>query len=107
MKKSFWGRFLPLIAVIAVLLSYACSTTLTSGSKTEDIKSIVGKWEGWGTLANGTRTMIKLTIAEDGKWQMSVRPPYYSYGGMHMGNSYYNDGKFIFETETPGLTGNA
>ncbi len=107
MKNLAYRRWGVLIIGMSLLaLAVACATVPEGGSKTQDVQSIAGKWEGWGTLARGDRVSIKLNILPDGKWQMRISPPYYSYGNVHYGTSVYNDGKFILDTPTPGLNGN-
>jgi hypothetical protein len=98
---SGW-RFL--VICIAVTLLSACST-LPPPEEAKDIASIIGRWEGWGSVSPLGPIYIKLLVREGGQWEMTTRPGFLSYGNQFNGRAMVEEGKFAFDTDTPGLSG--
>jgi len=88
----------------AVAFVSAC-TTFPPPQPAEDLKSIAGKWEGWGTNFRAGRFQIKLSVKENGRWEMIIDPPYLTFGRNFTGTAMIREEKFKFETNTPGLSG--
>jgi hypothetical protein len=91
--------------VISLLLAliFGCSTLPTAQSA-KDLKSIRGKWEGWGTNQMYGRFFITLVIRESGEWQMKTDVSFFK-GIQFSGKAWVADGKFEFYSETPQLRG--
>jgi hypothetical protein len=98
----FDWRFL--VISIAVILVSACST-LPPPEEAKDVASIRGRWEGWGSVSPLGPIYIKLSVREGGKWEMTTRPDFSSYGNQFTGRVMVEEGKFAFDTDTPGLSG--
>jgi len=90
---------------LVLTLVFACST-LPPPLQAQDFKSVVGKWEGWAGIADGTKVFTKLTVLEDGSWQMIMSRSYYNSGTTFYGTAMLSEGKFRFDTNFPGLSGN-
>ena len=87
-------------------LSPACSSRNIIPAK--DIKSIIGKWEGYGySTKMSDKFHMGLQVRGDGKWLMSMDTPYLSYGRVQEGVVWVEDDKFIMNCATPGLNGTA
>jgi hypothetical protein len=97
----FWGILLASLAAISL---FSCST-LPPAQPARDVKSIVGKWEGYAKSAKYDRFSIKLVVKENGTWQMAFDPSYATLGRIFSGKARVEDNKFIFNTDTPGLRG--
>ncbi len=91
-------------SLVITLLS-ACST-LPPPMEAQDFKSVVGKWEGWAALGDGNKVFTKLTVLPDGSWQMIMSRSYYNSGTTFYGTAMLSGGKFRFDTNFPGLSGN-
>jgi hypothetical protein len=91
--------------VIPLLLAliFGCST-LPTVQTAKDLKSIRGKWEGWGTNQMQGRFFITLMIREEGEWQMKTDVSVFK-GTQFSGKAWVADGKFEFFSETPQLRG--
>jgi len=106
--KSFKVRRLGwwiLVSFLVMTLIPACA-----GSRdvipARDIKSIIGKWEGYGYSDKiGDKFHMNMLIRGDGKFLMTWDNSYTSYGRVHEGAVWVDDGKFIFNCNTPGLNG--
>jgi hypothetical protein len=94
------------ISSIAVILVAACST-LPPPEQAKDPATLKGRWEGWGTNSSLGPLYIRLAVHEGGQWEMATRPAFFSYGTLFTGTVTVDEGKFRFETETPGLSGSA
>jgi len=93
-----------LVIFLMMTLSPACSSRNVIPAK--DIKSIIGKWEGYGYNTKMVNKFhASLLIRGDGKWLMTLDTPYLSYGRVHDGVVWVEDDKFIFNCATPGLSG--
>lgn len=91
---------------IVMTLSPACSSRNIIPAK--DIKSIIGKWEGYGyNTKQADKFHLGLLVRGDGKWLMTMDTPYLSYGRVHEGVVWVEDDKFILNAATPGLNGTA
>jgi hypothetical protein len=84
---------------------FGCST-LPPAMEAQDFKSIVGKWEGWAQIGTGDKIFTKLTVLPDGSWQMVLSRSYYNSGNTFYGTAMLTEGKFRFDTNFPGLSGN-
>ena len=102
MTRHFCWRFLGTLLVLASV--FACST-LPPAMEADDFKKVVGRWEGWAELANGTKVFAKLTVLEDGRWKMVLSQSFYNYGNIFMGTAMLSEGKFRFDTDFPGFSG--
>ena len=91
--------------VIPVLLAliFGCST-LPTAQPVKDLKSIRGKWEGWGENRKYGRLFITLIIREDGGWQMKTDASFFK-ATQFSGKAWVADGKFEVFTENPQLRG--
>ena|SRR3972149_4134871 len=91
--------------VISLLLAviFGCST-LPTAQPAKDLRSIRGKWEGWGTNQTQGRFFITLVIREGGEWQMKTDISVFR-AGQFSGKAWVADGKFEFFSETPQLRG--
>lgn len=91
--------------VIPLLLAliFGCST-LPTVQTAKDLKSIRGKWEGWGTNQMHGRFFITLIIREEGEWQMKTDVPIFM-ASQFSGKAWVADGKFEFFSEIPQLRG--
>jgi hypothetical protein len=98
-----WGLFIGILGVASIL---SCST-LPPPQPAKDIKSIVGKWEGYAESPRVSRFDMKLTVKQDGTWQMITDPAYLQYGREFSGKVSVWDEKFLFNTNTPDLSGTA
>jgi hypothetical protein len=95
------------IFVISLLLAvlFGCSTVPTA-QPVKDVKSIRGKWEGWGENHNYGRFFITLEIREDGEWKMQTTgDPNMFKGNQFYGKTWIAEDKFEAFTETPALRG--
>ena len=95
------------IFVIPLLLAliFGCST-LPTAQTAKDVRSIRGKWEGWGDNMNYGRFYITLEIREDGEWKMrTTGDPNMFKGSQFSGKAWVADDKFEVFTETPQLRG--
>lgn len=95
------------IFVIPLLLAiiFGCST-LPTAQTAKDVKSIRGKWEGWGENHQWGRFFLTLVIREDGEWKMRVTgDPNMFKGNLFSGKVWVADDKFAVFTETPELVG--
>ena len=101
-RHIFW---LILGTSLVMTLVFACST-LPPAQEAQDFKSVVGKWEGWAAIADGSRVYIKLSVLQDGNWQMIMSRSYYNSGTTFYGTAMLSEGKFRFDTNFPGLSGN-
>jgi hypothetical protein len=84
------------------------SACATSGNlpPAKDIKSIVGKWEGYGyNTKMSTKFHMWLLIRADGKWLMNTDAAYLTYGRTFDGSVWVDEGEYIFKCDTPGLSG--
>jgi hypothetical protein len=72
----------------------------------QDFKSVVGKWEGFAQIGTGDKIFTKLTVLPDGSWQMLLSRSYYNSGNTFYGTAMLSEGKFRFDTNFPGLSGN-
>ncbi len=98
-------RWLMVGTSLVLILVFACST-LPPAKEAQDFNSIVGKWEGWGTRGDGIKTFVRLRVLGDGNFQMITTPAYYTYGNSFYGTAMLSEGKFRFDTNIPGLSGN-
>ena len=91
--------------VISLLLAliFGCST-LPTAQPAKDLKSIRGKWEGWGTNQMYGRFFITLVIQESGEWQMKTDVSFFQ-RSQFSGKAWVAEGKFEFYSETPQLRG--
>lgn len=91
--------------VIPVLLAliFGCST-LPTAQPVKDLKSIRGKWEGWGENRKYGRLFITLIIRENGEWQMKTDASFFK-ATQFSGKAWVADGKFEIFTENPQLRG--
>lgn len=91
--------------VISLLLAliFGCST-LPTAQPAKDLKSIRGKWEGWGANQKYGRLFITLVIRESGEWQMNTDVSFFQ-GRQFSGKAWVAEGKFEFYTETSQLRG--
>jgi len=91
--------------VIPLLLAliFGCSTLPTTQTA-KDLKSIRGKWEGWGENQKYGRFFITLIIQEEGEWQMKTDVSFFK-GSQFSGKAWVAEGKFEFFSETPQLRG--
>jgi len=93
--------------VISLLLAliFGC-TTLPTAQIAKDLKSIRGKWEGWGENWNYGRFYMSLEIREDGEWKMKeMGDPNMFKGNQFSGKAWVADDKFEVFTENPQLRG--
>ena len=90
---------------LVLALVFACST-LPPAMEAQDFKSVVGKWEGWAAIGTGDKIFAKLTVLEDGNWQLVLSRTYYNSGTTFYGTAMLHEGKFRFDTDFPGLSGN-
>ena len=93
--------------VIPFLLAliFGCSTLPTAQTAT-DVKSIRGKWEGWGENHSYGRFFMTLEIQEDGEWKMrAMGDPNIFKGNQFSGKAWVADDKFEVFTENPQLRG--
>ncbi len=98
-----WGLLVSFLGVASIL---SCST-LPPPQPAKDVKSIVGKWEGYAESPRVSRFSIKLTVKQDGKWEMITDPAYLTYGREFSGKVTVWDEKFQFNTNIPDLSGTA
>ena len=98
-------RWLILGTSLVMTLVFACST-LPPAMEAQDFKSVVGKWEGWAAIATGDKIFTKITVLPDGSWQMVLSMSYYNSGRTFYGTAMLSEGKFRFDTNFPGLSGN-
>ncbi len=96
-----WGLLVSFAGVASIL---SCST-FPPPQPAKDVKSIVGKWEGWATSSKVGRFFIKLTVKQDGKWEMNTDPPYSMHGREFSGKATIRDEKFQLTTDIPDLSG--
>jgi hypothetical protein len=95
------------IFVIPLLLAviFGCST-LPTAQTAKDVKSIRGKWEGWGENHNYGRFFISFEVREDGEWKMKVTGDANMFkGNIFFGKIWVADDKFEVFTEAPELRG--
>ena len=90
--------------LVLLALIFGCST-LPTAQPAKDVKSIRGKWEGWGENQQYGRFFITLVINEDGKWQMKTDVTVFM-GTEFSGKAWISDGKVEFFSDTPELRGN-
>jgi hypothetical protein len=93
-----------LVTCLLMSLAFACST-LPPPIKVNDIRSIRGKWQGSATHAQIGLLRIRLTVRENGQWEMITDPDFLSYGNRFSGTARVEEGKIRFNTETPKLSG--
>ena len=90
---------------LLLALIFGCST-LPTAQPAKDVKSIRGKWEGWGENMNYGRFYITLEIREDGEWKMkAMGDPNMFKGSQFYGKAWVADDKFEVFTENPQLRG--
>lgn len=82
---------------------FSCST-LPTAQTVKDVRSISGKWEGWGENPKYGRFFITLVIRESGEWQMRTDIPIFR-GSQFSGKAWVAEGKFETYSETPQLRG--
>jgi hypothetical protein len=96
------SRHLLAISLVAASV-FACST-LPKAQPAKDLKSLAGKWEGWGTNRKYGRFFITLRIKEDGTWAMTTSTSYL--GGTHFsGKASVLEGQLEMFSENPQLRG--
>jgi hypothetical protein len=88
---------------LLLALIFGCST-LPTAQTAKDLRSIRGKWEGWGANFKYGRFFMTLVIRESGEWQMQTDVSFFK-GARFSGKAWVADGKFEFYTETPQLRG--
>ena len=91
------------VASLLLALLFGCST-LPTAQMAKDLKSLSGKWEGWGTNQKYGRFFITLVIRESGDWQMKTDVSFFK-GIQFSGKSWVADGKLEVFTENPELRG--
>ena len=96
-------RGYPFVIPLLLALTFGCST-LPTVQTARDLKSIRGKWEGWGTNQMYGRFFITLIVREEGEWQMKTDASFFK-GSQFSGKAWVADGKFEFFSETPQLRG--
>ncbi len=93
------------ISLLMMGFIFGCATAAKTPPPT-DIRGLVGKWEGYGyNNKMGVKFHIWMTIRQDGKWMMSTDQTYLTYGNRFDGGVWVDEGKYIFNCETPGLSG--
>ena len=93
------------IIPLLLALIFGCSTVPTAQTA-KDIKSIRGKWEGWGDNRNYGRFFMTLEIREDGRWAMkAMGDPNMFKGNQFSGKAWVADDKFEVFTENRQLRG--
>lgn len=96
------GWHLLFISLVAASV-FSCAARPTP-QEAKDLKSLTGKWEGWGTNQKYGRFFITLRIIEEGTWEMSMNVSYF--GGTHFsGKASVFEGKLEFYSEVPQLRG--
>jgi hypothetical protein len=88
---------------LLLALIFGCST-LPTAQPAKDLKSIKGKWEGWGTNQRYGRLFITLVIRESGEWQMNTDVSFFQ-ARQFSGKAWVAEGGFEFYSETPQLRG--
>ena len=91
--------------VIPLLLTllFGCST-LPTAQPAKEVRSISGKWEGWGANSKYGRFFITLVIRDSGEWQMKTDASFFK-AIQFSGKGWVADGKFEVFTENPELRG--
>ncbi len=97
--RSGYAFVIPLM----LALIFGCST-LPTAQTAQDVKSIRGKWEGWGENPKYGRFFMTLIIREGGEWRMTTDVSFFK-GSKFSGKAWVADGKFEFFSETPELRG--
>ncbi len=93
-----------LFTFLVVFSVYACAS-LPPAREAKEIRTIVGKWEGWAASNKYGKFYIKLTVKEDGKWEMVTDPWYSTLGRNFSGRMTIVGGQYVADTDTPGLSG--
>jgi hypothetical protein len=93
----------PWVILLFLTLFFGCST-LPTVQPAKDVKSIRGKWEGWGENQLYGRFFAALIITEDGEWQMRTDTTIFR-GNEFSGKAWVSEGKFEFFSDTPQLRG--
>ncbi len=99
-RPIFWRL---LDACLLMTSALACST-LPPPIPVNDIKSIRGRWQGTAKTQTGL-IHIRLTVREDGQWEMIADPSFLTYGNRFSGTARVDEGKILLITETPKLSG--
>lgn len=94
------------ISLLAALI-LGCST-LPPAQPAEDLKSIVGKWEGRGRDQKLGDFFITLRISQDGTCRIDVRgSSLYEGPSKFSGTASVYEGKFWFRSDIPWMNGSA
>lgn len=109
--KSFKVRKLGwwiLLSFLVMTLIPACAGSSRDVIPARDIKSLIGKWQGYGTtLKQVEKFNMELLIRGDGKYLMKMDMGFVTYGQVFTGAIWVEDDKFILNNEIPLLNGTA
>jgi hypothetical protein len=94
-----------ILAISLMVISVYSCASLPPAREAKEIRTIRGKWEGWAASNKYGKLYVRLTVKEDGKWDLVTDPWYSTLGRNFSGRMTIIGGQYVADTDTPGLSG--